>query len=472
MTRASKNTSNQTASVSPTRRSSAGLGQLTLVEHALCPLDAGQSLRENLVFETGYYYADKNRHQKKAAVKVTCPGGLSPSDEFYLWGLLALTFAECDPTGVSGIQADSEFHATPHFCLRRLGLIDQHGNRGGRQYQQFADALDRLAQVSYASDAFYDPVRAEHRKVRFGFLSYSLPLDPGSSRAWRVAWDPIFFDLVKPLGGQFRFDLETYRALDPAARRLFLLVSKIFDRRETTPRFDLEHLAVDVLGFSPTVAPRNQRIKLQRVINALADAGILAGPATFEKQTGPRDGTKKSGPTYTVVLHRGPRFNKGTPPTSRTESDSPLWESLVSLGFDAAAVGWLLKDYPRPMVREWLDITLAARERYGPKYFKRSPQAYLVDNLKQAKSSGRTAPDWWHELRSRELQRIRSIPGNQKPNSQAVPSLSQSITQAAADHTAAVLRRVTDAVFTAGDEQATNPKGKVPTLGEILRPVR
>ena len=107
---------------------------MTLVEHALCPLDAGQSLRENLVFETGYYYADKNRHQKKAAVKVTCPGGLSPSDEFYLWGLLALTFAECDPTGVSGVQADSEFHATPHFCLRRLGLIDQHGNRSGRQY--------------------------------------------------------------------------------------------------------------------------------------------------------------------------------------------------------------------------------------------------------------------------------------------------------------------------------------------------
>jgi len=50
---------------------------LTLVEHALCPLDAGQSLCENLVFETGYYYSDKNRHQKKAAVKVTCPGGLS-----------------------------------------------------------------------------------------------------------------------------------------------------------------------------------------------------------------------------------------------------------------------------------------------------------------------------------------------------------------------------------------------------------
>ena len=329
-------------STGPIRPSSAGLGQLTLVEHALCPLDAGQSLRENLVFETGYYYADKNRHQRKAAVKVTCPGGLSPSDEFYLWGLLALTFAAAHH---SGGEADSEFHATPHYCLRRLGLIDQHGSRGGRQYQQFADALDRLAQVSYASDAFYDPVRAEHRKVRFGFLSYSLPLDPDSSRAWRVAWDPIFFDLVKPLGGQFRFDLDTYRGLDPAARRLFLLVSKIFDRRDTTPRFDVRHLAVDVLGFSPTLAPRHQRQKLQRVVAALAEAGIRGWPGGVREQR-PRDGRKSRanlhacpGPWATVQQRRSPAPAAG-------ESDSPLWDGLIGLGFDPPAVGWLLKDYP------------------------------------------------------------------------------------------------------------------------------
>lgn len=458
MPRASKPHAEQASSAPPIRRSSAGLGQLTLVEHALCPLDAGQSLRENLVFETGYYYADKNRHQRKAAVKVTCPGGLSPSDEFYLWGLLALTFAAAHH---SGGEADGEFHATPHYCLRRLGLIDQHGSRGGRQYQQFADALDRLAQVSYASDAFYDPVRAEHRRVRFGFLSYSLPLDPDSSRAWRVAWDPIFFDLVKPRGGQFRFDLDTYRDLDPAARRLFLLASKIFDRRETTPRFDVRHLAVEVLGFSPTLAPRHQRQKLRRVVAALAAAGVVAGPAVFE----PAGGRATS-----VVLTRGPRFTKGVSPTAGAVTDSPLWDGLVGLGFDPPAAGRLLKDYPPRMVREWLDITLAARERFGAKYFKRSPQAYLVDNLRECAASNRTPPEWWHELRSRERQRVQSVPS--KP---AAASTGSTI-----DHSAAVLRRVTEAVFTsepgtasAGDAGRTvGESKKLLNLADLVRPVR
>ena len=455
MPRASKTLPPQDASAAPIRRSSAGLGQLTLVEHALCPLDTGQSLRDNLVFQTGYFYADKNRHQKKAAVKVTCPGGLSPADEFYLWGLLALTFAGAHH---SGGEADSEFHATPHYCLRRLGLIDQHGSRGGRQYQQFASALDRLAQVNYASDAFYDPVRAEHRKVRFGFLSYSLPLDPDSSRAWRVAWDPIFFDLVKPLGGQFRFDLDTYRDLDPAARRLFLLVSKIFDRRDTTPRFDVRHLAVEVLGFSPTLAPRHQRQKLERVVAVLAAAGVVAGPAVFEPA---------SDRTHSLVLTRGPRFTKGSPLAAGAAADSPLWDALVGLGFDPPAAGRLIKDYPHRAVREWLDITLAAQERYGPKFFKRSPQAFLVDNLKQAAASGRTPPEWWHELRTQERLRVRSVPGS--PSASAPGST-------VPDHSAAVLRRVTEAVFTPQAEASSvgSPASRKapPTLADLVRPVR
>lgn len=450
MPRASKTHAPQDASAGPIRRSSAGIGQMTLVEHALCPLDAARSLRAGRVFETGYYYADRNRHRQKAVVRVTSPGGLFPTDEFYLWGLLALTF---DAAYRAGGEADSEFHATPHYCLRRLGLIDQHGSRGGRQYQQFADALDRLAQVSYASDAFYDPVRAEHRKVRFGFLSYSLPLDPDSSRAWRMAWDPVFFDLVKPLGGQFRFDLDTYRDLDPAARRLFLLVSKIFDRRETTPRFDVRHLAVEVLGFSPTLAPRHQRQKLQRVVAALNAAGVVTGPAVFDRS---------DDRTYSLVLTRGPRFTKGLVPTAGADSDSPLWDALVGLGFDPPAARRLLKGYPHRAVREWLDITLAAREKYGPKFFKRSPQAFLVDNLKEAVASGRTPPEWWHELRTRERLRVRSAP------------IATSSTPP--DQSAAVLRRVTDAVFApkpgASSVGSSASPTTPPSLADLVRPVR
>ena len=63
------------------------------------------------------------------------------------------------------------------------------------------------------SDAFYDPIRGEHRAVSFGFLNYSLPLGEESSRAWRFAWDPIFFELAQATGGALSFDLTLYRQL-------------------------------------------------------------------------------------------------------------------------------------------------------------------------------------------------------------------------------------------------------------------
>jgi hypothetical protein len=159
-----------------------------LVEHALCPLDPDASLTENLIHSAEYHFTDRSRHQQTARARVFCPLGLSASDELFLWGLLSLTLSQPEP--------EIELHATPHYCLRQLGLIDQHARRGGRQYQQFADSHARLGAVVYQNDRFYDPIRAEHRSVSFGFLSYSLPLDPASSRAWRIAWNSLFFELV------------------------------------------------------------------------------------------------------------------------------------------------------------------------------------------------------------------------------------------------------------------------------------
>jgi hypothetical protein len=100
-----------------------GLAQLSLVEHSLCPLDVSASLVENLVHDAAYLYLDRNRHMCHAKARVIMPGGLSASDEFYLWGLLALTFAQPEPGG--------SLHATPHYCLRQLGVIDQRASRGG-----------------------------------------------------------------------------------------------------------------------------------------------------------------------------------------------------------------------------------------------------------------------------------------------------------------------------------------------------
>ena len=366
-------------------RSGCGVGQLSLVEHALCPLDPKASLQENLVFETSYYFTDSARHQQEARATVFCPLGLSATDEFFLWGLLALTFAQPEP--------DAELYATPHYVLRQLGVIDKGARRGGRQYDQFREAIERLSAVTYRNDRFYDPVRAEHRRVSFGFLSYSLPLDLQSSRAWRISWDAIFFEFVEAAGGHFQFDLATYRELDPASRRLFLFASKVFARRETTPCFDVRHLGEHVLGFSPTLDTRNMKVKVAAVVTRLVELGVLAPCADlFQK--------KKKG-QYSLVLGKGPYFDRrsGSP---RTASESALLEPLKAIGFDEASAARLCGQYSPRLLREWADITLAARERYGSGFFKRSPQAYFVDNIRDAAKGQRTAPDWWHEVRKAE----------------------------------------------------------------------
>ena len=92
-----------------------GLGQLTLVEHALCPLDARQSLTNNLIHEARFPYTTQSQ-RKTARAHVYCPLGISPSDELYLWGLLALTLKQPEPS--------PELRATPHWCLRQMGLVD------------------------------------------------------------------------------------------------------------------------------------------------------------------------------------------------------------------------------------------------------------------------------------------------------------------------------------------------------------
>jgi hypothetical protein len=249
------------------RRPYLGHAQLSLVEHALCPLDAASSLGQAFTHQTEYLYTDDNRHRCKARVRVACPDGLSPSDEFYLWGLLSLTFSQPQPT--------HDFYATPYYCLRHLECIDPEMNRGGKNFSLFRSSVSRLSTVSYRNDRFYDPIRGEHRDVGFGFLSYSLPLDPKSSRAWRIAWDPTFFEFCQAAAGALRFDFQTYRSLDPACRRLYLLFKKIFWRSEYSPAFDMRDLAVNVLGFSVSHECWKLKQKLLRCIEVLLDQRII-----------------------------------------------------------------------------------------------------------------------------------------------------------------------------------------------------
>lgn len=387
------------------RRSESGRAQLSLVEHALCPLDSSASLVQNLVHEATYGYTDGNGHAKRAEARVHAPFGLSANDEFVLWGLLALTFAQPD--------SEPEFQATPHYCLRRLGVISEAGRKGGKEYRLFRASVRRLAGVLYESNSFYDPVRQERRDVAFGLLKYSLPLDDGSSRAWRFIWDTQFFEICAASGGSLGFDLQTYRSLDPASRRLFVLLQKVFWRQETSPSFEVRHLAIDVLGFAASMPVNSLKARLVRSVGRLLDAGIIRLPPGVcdPKQLFVKRGVGQ----YALTFHRGPYFERA--PTLNVAvdlNDSPLVEPLRSIGFDDAAIRRLLARYKPRLLREWADITLAARERNGDGFFKRSAAAYFLDNVKHAASGNRTPPDWWRQLRVEEFRKeqgARSLDG-------------------------------------------------------------
>lgn len=378
-----------------------GRAQLSLVEHALCPLDRALTLQPNFVFETSYFFTDRNRNRKQAHVRIGGLDGLSPHDEFYLWGLLSLALTQSDP--------QPDFLATPYYCLKHLGIITAE-KRGGREFELFRTAIKRLAGIRYQNDLFYDPIRGEHRAVSCGFLNYSLPLNPNtpsstsSTRAWRFAWDPIFFELAQATGGALSFDLSLYRKLDPATRRLFLFLKKQFWRKEETGALDLHDLAVQVLGFSPTIETSHLKRKVARCIDQLIGVEFLELPSDITRT---RDlFVKKGKSVYSIRLQRGPAFNTVSFPNT-TMAESPLVDPLRSIGFDQAAIARILSRCSPRIIEQWSDITLAAMERHGPQFFKKSPQAYFMDNVVAATDKRRTPPDWWRELRKQELNRQR-----------------------------------------------------------------
>lgn len=366
------------------RTTVSGIGQLTLVEHALCPVNSSASLKRNLIHESQFKYTGKDGHRKSGRVRVLCPLGLSAWDELFLWGCLALTIA--DP------ESGGQLVASRHYILRQLGLVDANSRRGGRQYCDVTATIDRLSSVRYFNDSFYDPIRAEHRQVSFGFFSYSLPQDPNSSRAWRITWDPVFYEFVVAARGALRFDLSLYKSLTPATRRLFLFLTKLFARRDCTHPLDVTAIAVDVMGYSKSMRPSDLKIRVERCIRQLVEHGAVS-------RTGVTVNRVAVG-QYRVKLRRGPAYADRRRVCNQI--DSPLVEPLRDIGFDNSAIGRVLRQFSLTMVREWVDITLAARERFGSGFFSRSPAAYLMDNLKAAAAGTRTPPDWWIDIRKAE----------------------------------------------------------------------
>ena len=291
-----------------------------------------------------------------------------------------------------------EFSATPHYCLRQLGLIEDKYHRGGKTYELFRSAIERLSAVTYQNDNFYDPMRSEHCQVSFGFLSYRSAAEFRLFASMAFLLDPLFFEICQATGSALAFDLATYRDLDAATRRLYLLLKKMFWKRGASMHFDVRHLAINVLGFSATHETWRLKPKLAACVEKLVAHGILSLPndASVKELF-----HKLHKGHYGIVLHRGPHFDRAAT-APRQMIDSPLHELLHSVGFDPPAIARILNTYSPKLITEWADITLAARERHGEKFFKKSAQAYFMDNIRHAAAGTRSAPDWWRELRHKE----------------------------------------------------------------------
>jgi len=362
-----------------------GIAQLSLLETALWPLQGGKLPAHK--FETAYAFGPPAR-RKQASVTVRAPLGLQPVDELVLWGLLGATLDWKDP--------DPVLHATPYWMLRYLGM-----DTGGYQYNELRESLLRLAVTSYQNTAFYNPLTKEHEYSAFQFLSMLLPTVGGlgrtvdTNRSWRIEWNPAFFRFCKATGGNLLFDLDVYRQLTPASRRLFL---KLKDRFWRSKRvfMNVDDLTTNGLGFSQGRPLKKRKYDLKNCLAELLDFEIIS---LGRGQADPEGLFIRRGKgCYVVALYDGAYFRRpGTERATRDENaaaDDPLNEPLRLIGVDASGIRRLLRSHGRSVVQRWVRITEAAMHEKprGFAGFKVSPAAFLIDGIQHQ----RTPPDWFH----------------------------------------------------------------------------
>lgn len=360
-----------------------GIAQLSLLETALWPL-SGKF--ESSVFETSYSYMTKTG-PVKANVKVLSTMGLQNIDEFVLWGLLGAT--------LSRAKAEATLLATPYWMLRHLGL-----DTGGSQYAMLRESLLRLTAASYQNTGFYNPETREREYAAFQFLSILLPTVGGAGRVvdndrcWRIEWNPAFFRFCRASGGNLLFDLDLYRSLTPASRRLFLKLKDRFWRAKRV-FLNIDELTIQGLGFSADRSLAKRKFDLTNCLQELLRHNVIG---LGRGQSEPKDLFLKRGKgSYVIVLHEGDYFRQTT--TKRTTSqknaitDDPLFEPLRRIGVDEAGIRRLLREHARGLISRWVKIADAAMHERPKSFpgFKVSPAAFLIDGIQ----NNRTPPDWW-----------------------------------------------------------------------------
>lgn len=120
------------------------------------------------------------------------------------------------------------------------------------------------------------------KRVTLHFFSSYLPTrgtgaEVDTDRAWRIEWSPMFFQMCLATGGTLLFDLDLYRVLTPAARRLFL---KLKDRFWRSKRvfLNVDDLTIQGLGFSADRPLKKRKYDLTSCIT-----GILRNPVYIGK---------------------------------------------------------------------------------------------------------------------------------------------------------------------------------------------
>jgi hypothetical protein len=301
-------------------------------------------------------------------------------------------------------DADPVLMATPYWLLGHLGLAT-----GGTQYAELRESLLRLAVTSYHNTGFYNPQTQQREHVAFQFLSILLPTVGGLgrivdiNRAWKIEWNPAFFRFCKSSGGTLLFDLDLYRKLTPASRRLLL---KLKDRfwREKRVFLNVDDLTVNGLGFSADRPLYKRKFDLLNCFRELLTHEVI------ELGKGQADAKdlflKRAKGSYVVLLHEGQYFRQARVARlvgpKNAISDDPLYEPLRKIGVDEAGIRRLLKSHGRGLIQRWIRITEAAMHEKprGFSGFKASPAAYLIDSVQE----NRTPPDWFHAHEKRQEQ--------------------------------------------------------------------
>jgi hypothetical protein len=162
-------------------------------------------------------------------------------------------------------------------------------------------------------------------------------------------------------------------------------------------------LAINVLGFAETVPTKVLKTKIARCADRLLREQVIRLPQDAASVR--HLFAKPAKGRHEVRFLRGPYFDRRHERScQRNHQESPLYEPLRQIGFDAATSVRIIGQFKPKLIQEWTDITLAAIERG---IIKKSPPSYFMHYIQEAEARRTTPPDWWRELRRQEQEQER-----------------------------------------------------------------